>query len=73
MTEIFNTALEIIANGLKSGEQVKISPLGSFKPVVREKRKARNVWAGEEIILPKRKTVTFKPSPQLTEIIEEGS
>lgn len=64
---ILEDVLTIIKETLASGESVKISGLGSF--IVREKtqRKGRNPKTGEEMIISKRKVLTFRLSQVLKE------
>lgn len=71
--EIMNSTLEIIVHGLKCGDVVRIAPLGSFKPVVRNERLGRNVKTGQPIPIPKRKSVLFKPSTALVEAMKGGT
>ena len=73
VSEIVQKTLETIAYGLVSGESIKISPIGSFKPVVRRPRVARNINTGERILVPEKRTVTFKPSTALENAMKGGS
>ena len=58
MDEVFG----IMRNTLTDGEKVKISGFGNF--VVRDKaaRRGRNPQANEEIIIARRRVLTFRPS-----------
>lgn len=47
------------------GESVNLSPLGSFKVIQNEARNGRNPRSGEQIVIPARKSVKFKPSSSL--------
>jgi integration host factor subunit alpha len=72
--DLVETVFSIIKDTLADGEKVKISGFGNF--VVRQKneRKGRNPQTGEEIRLPARRVLTFKPSLVLKNILnEEGS
>lgn len=73
VSEIVQRTLETIAYGLVSGESVKISPIGSFKPVVRKPRVARNINTGQPIQVPEKKTVAFKPSTALESAMKGGT
>ena len=72
--DLVETVFAIIKDTLSASEKVKISGFGNF--VVRQKneRKGRNPQTGEEIRLPARRVLTFKPSLVLKNILnEEGS
>jgi len=51
----------------KPGESLRIQGYGTFKVVKRAPRKARNPQTGEEIEIPARKVLTFKPSEAFVE------
>ena len=61
-TETVEGFLKISKDCLKNGEDLLISGFGKFN--VREKgaRRGRNPQTGNELILPARRVVTFKPS-----------
>ena len=69
--ELVEKVFEIIKETLANGEKVKISGFGNF--VVREKnaRKGRNPQTGEEIRLPARRVLTFKPSLVLKNVLND--
>lgn len=69
--DLVETVFAIIKETLSTGEKVKISGFGNF--VVRQKneRKGRNPQTGEEIRLPARKVLTFKPSLVLKNVLNE--
>lgn len=64
--------LDEISNCLEQGETVKLSSFGSF--VVRQKnqRIGRNPKTGEEVPIPPRKVLVFKPSNVLKDKINTG-
>jgi integration host factor subunit alpha len=66
------TILETIKKTLETDEGVKISGFGSF--IVKEKnsRRGRNPQTGEPITITARKILTFKPSPVLKNLINQG-
>jgi integration host factor subunit alpha len=61
--------LKEITDCLERGERVKLSSFGSF--VVRKKgtRIGRNPKTGEEVPIPPRRVMVFKPSPTLKQRI----
>jgi len=55
---VFTTMREEIL----SGNSVKISGFGNFEVKVRGRRVGRNPKTGEEVVIPPRYVVSFKPS-----------
>jgi len=72
-TELVDEVFAIMRSALKSGEKVKISGFGNF--LVRDKaaRPGRNPQTNEEIIIARRRVLTFKPSQVLRSALNEGS
>ena len=62
---------QILKEILEKGEKVKISGFGNF--IVREKRprKGRNPQTGEEVIIPGRRVLTFRPSVKLRRAVNQ--
>lgn len=60
--EIVETLLEIIKTRLECGEDVLISGFGKFCVKGKKERKGRNPATGNDMILSKRKVVTFNCS-----------
>jgi len=54
-----------IASCLVSGKAVKILGFGSFSVYERKERKGINPRTGEEIVIPARRAIRFKPSKNL--------
>ena len=69
--ELVEKVFDIIKETLAEGEKVKISGFGNF--LVRDKaaRKGRNPQSNEEIIISRRRVVTFKPSQVLRAALNE--
>jgi integration host factor subunit alpha len=59
------TLLETMKSALASGEDLMISGFGSFQVNDKAPRKGRNPATGEEMVLKKRRVVTFKTSGKL--------
>ena len=64
-TELVETLLEIIKKKLENGEDVLVSGFGKFCVKDKKQRKGRNPSTGGEMMLEKRKVVTFRCSPIL--------
>lgn len=63
--EIIETLLEIIKSTLEKGDDVLVSGFGKFCVKNKNKRRGRNPATGDDLILRKRKVVTFKCSGKL--------
>ncbi|MCP3943070.1 MAG: integration host factor subunit alpha [Desulfobacteraceae bacterium] len=63
--------LEIMKSTLASGEDIMISGFGKFCVNDKAPRKGRNPATGEDMVLDKRKVVTFKCAGKLKDKINE--
>jgi len=63
--------LGIIKNTLEAGEDLLVSGFGKFCVKTKKERKGRNPASGEDLMLSKRKVVSFKCSSVLRNRIEE--
>ncbi len=61
-TEAVEALLIIIKDCLEKGDDMLISGFGKFNVKDKKARRGRNPQTGEELILPPRRVVTFKPS-----------
>ncbi len=68
-TEVIEGLIEIIKDTLQNGEDVLISGFGKFCVKNKRERRGRNPATGNDLILEKRKVVTFKCSGKLREKI----
>ncbi len=64
-TDTIEILLEIIKKTLENGDDVLISGFGKFCVNNKEQRKGRNPATGEDMMLSKRRVVTFKCSSVL--------
>ncbi len=64
-TEIVETLLEIMKRSLESGEDVLISGFGKLCVKDKSQRKGRNPATGKDLMLDKRRVITFKCSDVL--------
>ena len=66
---LVNILLDTVRDALVQGDNVKISGFGSF--VVREKKEriGRNPHTGDELLIPSRRVLTFKPSQLLRDLL----
>lgn len=59
---IVDLIFETIKNRLLSGDEVHIVGFGSLEVVTRRTRRGRNPVTGEDIQLPERQALVFRPS-----------
>lgn len=64
-SHVVESLLELIKETLSNGDDVMISGFGKFCVNEKGPRKGRNPSSGNDMILPKRRTVTFKCSGKL--------
>ena len=64
-TRTVETVLQVIAESLRSGENVNLKEFGNFQIIARKERKARNLKTNEMIVVPAKEVVKFKPSNKL--------
>lgn len=62
--------LTAISSGVTANEKVDVKDFGTFKLKTRAARKARNPKTGEQIDVPAKNTVTFKPAKALLEAVK---
>ena len=68
--EVIESLLEIIKRSLESNEDVLISGFGKFCVKDKASRRGRNPATGEDLMLRRRKVVTFKCSGKLRNKID---
>ncbi len=65
-----NALLEDMKKALKGGKDVVLTGYGTFSVTKRKARTGRNPQTGEEIKIPARKAVKFKPGKALKEAVK---
>jgi integration host factor subunit alpha len=65
--QVLENLLEIMKNSLANGEDVLVSGFGKFCIKEKRERRGRNPATGDDLILDKRKVVTFNCSSVLRE------
>jgi integration host factor subunit alpha len=60
--ELLEMLLEIVKSNLEKGEDVLISGFGKFCVKDKEERRGRNPATGDDMVLDKRRVVTFRCS-----------
>ncbi len=64
-SKVVGSLFKVMEQALNSDEIVKIVRFGTFSPLLKKSRKGINPTTGKSILIPARKTVSFKPSPLL--------
>ena len=59
---VVNSVLSSIKEAVVSDERVALADFGSFDVKIRKARKGRNPRTGEEIDIPEKKTIRFRPA-----------
>lgn len=67
--DLVDTLLEVIKSQLKDGEDVLISGFGKFCVKAKKQRRGRNPATGRDMMLDKRRVVTFRCSSVLRDRI----
>lgn len=63
--------IDTIADELKRKDgKLTLVGFGTFRSITKKRKKGRNPRTGEEIIIPKRKSVKFLPGKKLKELVE---
>ncbi len=63
--------IDTITNELKKKDgKLTLVGFGTFRTSIKKRKKGRNPRTGEEIIIPKRKSVKFLPGKKLKELVD---
>ncbi len=68
--ELVDLFFEELCASLADGEQVKLSGFGNFDLRDKSERPGRNPKTGEEVQIPARRVVTFRPGQKLRARVE---
>ncbi|MCP4747816.1 MAG: integration host factor subunit alpha [Desulfobacteraceae bacterium] len=71
-TDATESLIEIIKGTLSKGDDVLVSGFGKFCVKEKQSRRGRNPATGEDLVLKKRKVVTFRCSGKLRKRINGG-
>ena len=70
--KVVKASLSSIADALERGETVKVKPFGTFYLKESSRRKGRNPKTGEEVVIPPKLRVRFKPGRLLKRLEREA-
>lgn len=71
--KVLQMGFEAIVGTLVKDGRIELRNFGVFEVRRREKRKARNPRTGEEVVVPPKSVVTFKPGKEMAERIRDRS
>ena len=66
--DAIKASVQFIVSATKSGTEVQIHGLGTFKPKDRAEKTGRNPKTGESIQIPAKRVLTFKPALAVKEL-----
>ncbi len=64
-SQVVGSLFKVMEQALNSGETVKVVRFGTFSPLLKKSRTGINPATGRDIMIPARRTVSFRPSPLL--------
>lgn len=65
-----NSLISVVGDTLKKGERISLVGFGSYEVRKRKARKGTNPQTMEEIKIPAKKVVVFKPGKTLRELVD---
>ena len=69
----YESVWKILGDELKAGEAYNVSGFGTFKPVHKEARVARNVATGEPVNVPEKNVAKFYASAKLNNSLNDSN
>lgn len=63
--DLVDEVFELMRQNLEQGDRIKISGFGSFQVRAKAARRGRNPQTSEDLIISRRRVLTFKPSAVL--------
>ena len=70
-SDMVELLIETLKDNLAEGKMVKIAGFGTFTVRKKGARIGRNIKTREEVTIPPRKVVTFKPSQHFKAVVEK--
>lgn len=72
VAQIIEGAFDTISQSLSAGERWELRDFGVFEIKVRAARIGRNPRTGEQVPVPERRVVTFRPGKKMKEVVSGG-
>ena len=69
--EMVKCVFEVMQENLARGEKMKLSGFGTFVAKEKKAQRGRNPQTGEEIEIPAKRVLSFKPSQILKKILND--
>lgn len=70
--DVIDGFTKVMLEVLSSGEEISLSGFGKFVTSIRDEHKCRNPKTGEEVVVPKKRVLHFKPSISAKQRINEN-
>ncbi len=68
--KVIDSFVDVVSNELKKKDgKLTLVGFGTFKTIIKKKKKGRNPRTGDEIIIPKKRVVKFIAGKKLKEIV----
>ncbi len=68
--KVIDILIDVVSTELqKDGGKLTLVGFGTLKTINKKKKKGRNPRTGEEIVIPKKRTVKFIPGKKLKEVV----
>lgn len=68
--KVIDTLVEVVSDELKNDDgKLTLVGFGTFKTIIKKKKKGRNPRTGDEIIIPKKRAVKFVPGKKMKEMV----
>ena len=68
--KLCNDFFDILIKNISSGKYI-LKNIGTFKVILKKERLGRNPKTNQEFLIPPRKSITFKPSKNITEKLDK--
>ena len=69
VASVLETFLDEVCRSLADGRRLELRDFGVFETKTRASHVSRNPRTGEQVAVPERKVVTFRPGKQMKEVI----
>ena len=73
VSRIVEGAFDTIADALTKGERWELRDFGVFEVRTRASRIGRNPRTGDQVPVPERRVVTFRPGKQMKKLVDAGA
>ena len=73
VSKIIEGTFDTISHSLASGQRWELRDFGVFEVKTRASRIGRNPRTGDQVPVPERRVVTFRPGKRMKELVADGS